>query len=247
LFRMSKKCLLYISMLGTPDVYDPAFYADLPDTGDDQLFVANRLREWGVSEQINFRSANVTLGDDIPDCDEFDAVIVGGSFHSMNENQPWQKRVVSWLTDWQKTRRPALGICAGHQLMCRMAGVDVVPRSDGANGRSDSVTLTNEGKTHSLFDGYGDQPVFHFGNYEHVVETPAGSTVLATGTNSPALAIDHGGNWLSIQFHPEILHDYLVRVWLNSGTPEFSANYYSLPDAPRVLVNYVRWAGLLSD
>jgi hypothetical protein len=39
----------------------------------------------------------------------------------------------------------------------------------------------------------------------------------------------------------------LVRVWLNSGTPEFSANYYSLPDAPRVLVNYVRWAGLLSD
>ncbi|MBT7746037.1 MAG: hypothetical protein HN725_12160, partial [Alphaproteobacteria bacterium] len=117
----------------------------------------------------------------------------------------------------------------------------------GANGRSDTVILTKAGKTHSLFEGYSDEPVFHFGNYEHVVETPAGSTVLAAGTNSPALAIDHGGNWLSIQFHPEISQDYMARVWLNSGTPEFSANYYPLPDAPRVLVNYVRWAGLLTD
>jgi len=160
-------------MLGTPDIYDPSFYADLPDTGDDQLFIANRLEEWGVLDQIDYRSVNVTLGDDIPDRDDFDAVIVGGSFHSMNENQPWQKRVVRWLADWQKTSRPALGICAGHQLMCSMAGVDVVPRSNGANGRSDTVILTKAGKTHSLFEGYSDEPVFHFGNYEHVVETPS--------------------------------------------------------------------------
>ena len=91
-------------MLGTPDIYDPSFYADLPDTGDDQLFIANRLEEWGVLDQIDYRSVNVTLGDDIPDRDDFDAVIVGGSFHSMNENQPWQKRVVRWLADWQKNQ-----------------------------------------------------------------------------------------------------------------------------------------------
>lgn len=247
MFHMPKKRLLYISMLGTPDIYDPSFYADLPDTGNDQLIVANRLREWGVLEQIDYRSVNVTLSDDIPDCDDFDAVIVGGSFHSMNENQSWQKEVVRWLADWQNTSRPALGICAGHQLMCRMAGADVVPRSNGANGRSDCVTLTKAGEKHSLFEGCSDELVFHFGNYEHVVDVPSVSTVLAVGANSPALAIDHGGNWLSIQFHPEITHDYMARVWLKSGTPEFAANYYPLPDAPRVLVNYVRWAGLLSD
>ena len=46
-------------MLGTPDIYDPSFYADLPDTGDDQLFIANRLEEWGVLDQIDYRSVEV--------------------------------------------------------------------------------------------------------------------------------------------------------------------------------------------
>ena len=128
-------------MLGTPDIYDPSFYADLPDTGDDQLFIANRLEEWGVLDQIDYRSVNVTLGDDIPDRDDFDAVIVGGSFHSMNENQPWQKQLMNWLATWRETGRPALGICGGHQMMCVMAGCEVVPRANGVKGTSAPITI----------------------------------------------------------------------------------------------------------
>jgi GMP synthase-like glutamine amidotransferase len=242
---MTKKCLLYISMMGTPDIYDPASCGDLPDTGDDTRWVANRLREWGVLDQIDYRSVCVTAGDELPDPDGIDAVIVGGSFHSINEGQPWQKELMTWLEGWRQTGLAALGICGGHQMMCVMSGVAVEPRSNGVKGTSAAVDLTEVGKAHPLFDGFDEQPAFHFGNYDHVTTAPEGAVVLALDADSPALALDHGNNWLSIQFHPEVSHDLMARVWINTSMPENSKNYRALPEGPRMLVNFLRTAGLL--
>jgi len=244
---MMKKRLLYISMTGTPDIYDPAPYADLQDTGDDRFWVANRLQELGVLDQLHYQAASVTLGDDLPDPDEIDAVIVGGSFHSVNENQPWQQTLKSWLARWRETGRPALGICGGHQTMCLMAGAVVALRASGVKSTSASIDLTGSGKTHPLFEGFEDNPEFHFGNNEHVLEAPDGAVVLARDGESSALAVDLGGNWLSIQFHPEVSHINMMRSWEISDTPQYAQNYRPLPDAPRMLVNFVRYAGMLSD
>jgi GMP synthase-like glutamine amidotransferase len=245
--EIMKKRLLFIANPGTPDVFDPLLFDDLKDTGDDRFFVAHRLKEWGVLEAVDYLAVNITAGESLPDPLEIDAVIVGGSFHSINDNLPWQRDLAAWLERWRQTGRPALGICAGHQMMCAMAGLAVTPRSDGAKGTSAAVTLTKAGRDHPLFDGFGNHPVFHFGNYDHVLEAPDDAIVLANDPESPALALDHGDNWYSIQFHPEVSHDYMARVWVNSSTPEFTMNYPALPEAPRLLVNYLRLAGLLPD
>jgi GMP synthase-like glutamine amidotransferase len=193
----------------------------------------------------HFQTVAFTNGEALPDPLEFDAVIVGGSVHSINENQPWQKVLMAWLERWKETGRPALGICGGHQMMCVMAGATVAPRASGVKGRSAAVTLTEAGRDHPLFDGFGDHPVFHFGNFDHVLKAPENTTVLGMDPESPALAIDHGENWYSIQFHPEPSHHYMARIWVNTSTPEYALNYRALPDAPRLFVNFARLAGLL--
>ena len=244
---MTKKCLLYVSMIGTSDKYDPAVFADQPDTGDDRNWVANRLAEWGVLDQIDYRSISVTGGDELPQPQDIDAVIIGGSMHSINENQPWQKRLMSWLDQWQETGRPALGICGGHQMMSVMAGAEVVPRSMGPKGSSAEVEVSEAGKSHPLFEGFAGNPAFHFGNSDHVLEAPKGATVLASDADSSALALDYGNNWLSIQFHPEISHEFMARYWGQTDMPENADNYRPLPEGPRMLVNFLRSAGLLSS
>jgi GMP synthase-like glutamine amidotransferase len=182
---MTGNRLLYISQLGTPDMHDPSFYADLPDAGDDRRWVENRLREWGVLGQIDYQTASITLGEGLPDPVDFDAVIVGGSFHSINENQPWQKQLMNWLATWRETGRPALGICGGHQMMCVMAGCEVVPRANGVKGTSAPITITKVGQAHPLFEGFDEAPEFHFGNFDHVLEAPEGTAVLASDADSP--------------------------------------------------------------
>lgn len=237
--------LLYISIIGTPDVYDPADFADFADTGDDANWLRNRLDEQGVLDQLDFRAVRVTEGEALPALDGLDAVIVGGSAHSVNENQDWQRDVMAWLTAWRMTGKPTLGICGGHQMMCVLGGVEVEPRPGGPMDRSGPVDLTPAGQGHALFAGFEATPCFHSGNYDHAVAAPAGSTVLATVADSPAMALDHGGGWLSVQFHPEARDDVFARIWLHSA-PERMKNYQPLPEAPRLLVNFLRLGGLIN-
>jgi len=236
--------LLYISMMGTADVYNPADFADLPDTGDDRLWVKHRLAEWGVLKELEYRSVCVTEGEELPAPDDIDAVIIGGSIHSINENQPWQQNLMTWLTRWRSTGRPALGICAGHQMMCVMGGEKVEPRAEGPRGSSAPVEITEAGNLHPVFDGFGSDPWFHFGNYDQAIAVPEGARALAITDDSSAEAIDHGGNWCSVQFHPEATHDVFERVWLRIA-PENMKNYPPLPEAPRILVNFLRMSGLV--
>ena len=65
------------------------------------------------------------------------------------------------------------------------------------------MQLTATGREHFLFAGCEDAPEYHFANSEYVTAPPVGAVVLATREELPAAALDHGGNWYSVQFHPE--------------------------------------------
>ena len=55
-------------------------------------------------------------------------------------------------------------------------------------------------------ENLGVAPSFHFGNSDEVSVVPAGATILAATADSPAVALDYGGGWYSVQFHPEASH-----------------------------------------
>ena len=166
-----------------------------------------------------------------------DVFILGGSYHSVHDGLPWQDAVYDWLARMRHTGRPLLGICGGHQMMAMALGGSVGMVDGGPLCASLPVTLSAAGQ--GLFHGFGTEPRFHFANEEHVTAAPQGARVLATRPEIPYCTLVYGGNWVSVQFHPEASARCIALAW--KGTPhDRPENYVALPEAPGLLVNFIR-------
>jgi GMP synthase-like glutamine amidotransferase len=88
----------------------------------------------------------------------------------------------------------------------------------------------------------GDDPHFHFANFEHVTAAPSGATVMAMHEKVPVAALDYGGAWFSTQFHPEASVATLSRAW-RGIRPELSRAYTSSDAGVRLIENFIDIAG----
>jgi GMP synthase-like glutamine amidotransferase len=69
--------------------------------------------------------------------------------------------------------------------------------------------------------------------------------VLATRPDLPAAALDHGGSWLSVQFHPEATADLFGAVWARLDPPT-AANYRPIPFCERMIANFLTGTGVVA-
>ncbi len=236
--------LVFLGMLGAPGRYDPAIFEHLPGGDDEILWMQLLLKGLGLLDRVFYRGVKVSHGETPPAPEGCDGVVVGGSFHSVGENLAWQMATREWLRAYRATGRPLLAICGGHQLVCSMFGVAVERLETGAMAGTFPVRLTDRGRAHALFAGLGAAPAFHFGNGEHVTRAPDGAVVLASRSEDPFCALDHGGNWTSVQFHPEAEVDTFSGYWAKHK-PEYIANYCDVPDAKRIVANFVLNTGVI--
>ena len=239
------KRVLFVSMIGQPGRYDPAVYEDQPGGDNEVHWVFLRLRDLGLADRIAYSGVFVCRGEALPDPDAADAVILGGSYHSVHDDLDWQHATRRWLKDYRGTGRPLLAICGGHQMVSEIEGAPVRPLAGGARlAGTLPVRLTASGRDHLLFAGYGATPEFHFANEEHVAAPPAGAAVLAIGDGLPCAALDHGGFWYSVQFHPEATAESLAVSWRRTH-PEFAGNYRTLADGNLLLGNFLAGTGIV--
>lgn len=237
--------LLFLSMIGEPGRYDPAIF-DKVEGGDDEVFwFRSMLQKNGLLDVVEYTGVHVTRGEPLPNVGEFDAIVVGGSYHSVHDDRPWQAMMKEWLKGPRAGQTPVFGICGGHQLMSVMDGATVGKIPNGPMASTQSVALTDAGRAHFLFDGMGDTPSFHFGNYECVRNPPDGYTVLAADDRMPAMALDHGGNWYSVQFHPEADDRAFAASWGDEEEGDFSDKYVPTPGAPKIFWNFLTGTGVL--
>lgn len=235
-------------MLGEPGKYRPSLFEHV-EGGDDEVFWFKSLmaRE-GFDARIDVDGVFHARGESLPNQDKtseyYDAVIVGGSFHSVHEDLIWQRSLWSWMQTHRKLSTPVFGICGAHQLICLKEGGTVNAVPTGPRHSSETITLTNAGKNHALFEGISDLR-FHFGNYERVNVAPSNVTVLAQSEDMPALALDHGGRWISVQFHPEADAQTIGASWADNR-PEFINSYDNTPQAPRLFYNFFKMNGLIA-
>ena len=233
---MGRPTLLYVSILAEPGAHDMSVFETCADGPDDRGWFRARLQELRLIDNVRWQPVNAAAGEALPDLASVDAVIVGGSLHSANEDRPWQTATMRWLEHYRAQDRPLLAICGGHQMLCRLAGAEVAPLADGPWAATRPVPLTAAGRAHALFAGLPAAPRFFFGNYDHVTAAPAGSTVLAGDDDSPCLALDYGGGWLSTQFHPELTAAIMALAWSRTA-PQYIANYVDTPFGLRLLGN----------
>ena len=225
-------------MIGEPGRYDPAIFADQPGGDDEIHWFRACLEGLNLTARIDLHGVRACRDESLPPPGRWDAAILGGSFHSVHESRPWQRMIVDWLRAYRAHGRPLLAICGGHQLVAHMDGAPVAPLNGAPAAGSVPVRLTDAGQKHFLFDGYGDAPVFHFANSEHVGSAPAGARILATADRMPCAVLDHGGGWYGVQFHPEATHDLLAATW-RSESPPVAPAYRPIPEATRLIGNFL--------
>lgn len=242
---MSKPTVLFISQLGGPGSYDPAMFCRMAGGDDETEWMRLALMSAGVGDAIEYRAVHVCRGEALPSTEGVDAVILGGSIASVHDGHDWQAATREFLRAWRATGRPWFGICGGHQIASQLEGGTVGVNPHGVTAGSFAVERTEAGRDHFLFDGFDDDDAFHWGNYDRVETPPPGATVLATRPGLPAAALDHGGGWYSVQFHPEATADLFGAVW-GALDPAKAANYRVLPGTERMLRNFLAGTGVVT-
>lgn len=121
----------------------------------------------------------------------FDAVVVGGSFGSANDTEPWRLA----LRDWLATHRdvPLFGICGGHQLLAVARG-GTVELAPGPQMGVFPLQLPG-------VDGHGGTVVQM--HNDRVAVPPVGAEVWATDEMG-IQALRYGPVRWTVQFHPEM-------------------------------------------
>ena len=134
----------------------------------------------------------------------FTHVIHSGSELSVTEDAPFTKRAIDFINEARDQGIPQMGICYGHQLLCRaLVGKHAVRKSpNGLEAGWDKVEF-NE-KATELF-GVQKNEVVWYHHFDEVIELPEGSVPLATNGHTEIQSfINTEQNLVGTQFHPEI-------------------------------------------
>jgi len=138
----------------------------------------------------------------------FDALVVSGSLTRADAKDDWVIRETNWVLAWLDSGKPFLGVCFGHQLMCRAlqerAGVReaVGPAATAEHGDT-KIQVTDRSRTR-LFRGLPEMLVVQSAHQDEVRTPPSGWLVTARSDACAVQAIEHPERWqFGVQFHPE--------------------------------------------
>lgn len=142
--------------------------------------------------------------------EDYSAIIVGGSPFDIStpehKKSTIQKKIESdfnRLLNQVVTRDfPFLGACSGNGLLGNYLGTQVSTRYREAIGCV-TLTITAAGRQDKLLAGFPPQIDVLLGHKEAVETTPAGATLLMTGSACPVQMFRVGANVYATQFHPE--------------------------------------------
>lgn len=146
------------------------------------------------------------------------AMIISGNRTDWDRYTPSQLREI--VRGIRESGIPVLGICGGHQLICKAFGGRVAPMGRLKPGERDpnpafrpgylkekGYTKVRVDSKHPLFLGLGDEILVHESHYCEVKEVPEGFRVLASTSSCRVQAVaDPEERVFGVQFHPET-HD----------------------------------------
>uniref|UniRef100_K3YUN2 Glutamine amidotransferase domain-containing protein n=1 Tax=Setaria italica TaxID=4555 RepID=K3YUN2_SETIT len=119
------------------------------------------------------------------DLASYDGFVVSGSPHDAHGEEPWVRRLCALVQALHAMGKRVLGVCFGHQVLCRALG--------GTVGRARGGWDVGVKKVHQ----------------DEVWEVPPGATVLASSEKTRVEVFAVGEHALGIQGHPEYTTDTL--------------------------------------
>ena len=90
---------------------------------------------------------DICHGEKLPDANNVDSVILGGTLHVVTEDRKWLRDLRNWLRDYRKSKHPLLAICGGHQMLSSQFGDgELTGRSEHTSGNI-SNKVNRKGKS----------------------------------------------------------------------------------------------------
>ena len=135
--------------------------------------------------------------------DDFTHVIHTGSALSITETAPFTEKGVNYIQNIRDKGVSQMGICYGHQLICRaLVGKHAVRSSpNGLEAGWGNVTFVNNSMK---ILGVGESEIVWQHHFDEVTELPEGSELLATNSHTKIQAyINYEQRLFGTQFHPE--------------------------------------------
>lgn len=178
-----------------------------------------RFLDFFAEDHIIPHAVRLWEGQEITNLADYDFMFVlGGAQDTWEEDKyPWLVAEKQAIREWVWDRaKPYFGVCLGHQLLCSALGGEVAPAETEEVGVFD-VELTEDGRSHRLFNGLGDSHKVMQWHMAEVKRAPQGGTVLASSAAAAIQSVAVGEHAVGTQFHCEF-------------TPQTVAGWSSLPN-----------------
>ena len=180
--------------------------------------------------------------------DDFDALIISGSSHSVYDYETWSEHAADWVETQMHAKRPILGVCYGHQLIAQRLGA-TVGLSPG--GREIGVCSVEQVRNDPLFEGL-ERNFKVVQTHSDAILTPVeGGEVLARSSQADNQAMSIGDHIRTVQWHPEFTAE-IIEQYLHIRRPAIESEFNSdhvdqllsslqpAPSGPRILHNFLK-------
>ncbi|KAJ8504369.1 hypothetical protein OPV22_005255 [Ensete ventricosum] len=153
---------------------------------------------------------------DMENLDEYDGFVISGSPHDAYGNDLWILRLCFLLQTLHAMHKKVLGICFGHQVICRALGGRVAKAGGGWDvGIRKVVMVDDDLPRPKLFDRLGEIPTSALiveCHQDEVWQVPVGAEVIGFSEKTGVEMFCVGDHILGIQGHPEYGKDILYNL-----------------------------------
>ncbi|MDP3297741.1 MAG: type 1 glutamine amidotransferase [Thermodesulfovibrionia bacterium] len=184
------------------------------------------IKDYLRLKNIPYKIVELSTGEDLPNSDNFNTLIMMGGPMSVNEDEiyPYIKEEEKLVRDFISKRKKILGVCLGAQIMAKALGTNVYAGPQKEIGWYD-IELTGEGLRDSYMRNLALHPkvrdiwkrfkVFHW--HGETFDIPQGAVRLASSILYPNQAFRYGKDAYAFQFHIEVRKEMILE-WLKDET-----------------------------